>query len=122
MGANPHQLTLMLYQGARRAIAQARLHLQQGNVGPRGEAIGKAIRIIGDGLQLSLNKQAGGEIAQRLDALYTYMTRRLLRANVESNEEMLAEVDKLLGTLEQAWIGIGAEANKMFAQAAATQR
>ena len=41
MGANPHRLILMLYQGARKAVAQARMHLQQGNIGPRGEAISR---------------------------------------------------------------------------------
>jgi flagellar protein FliS len=116
MGANPHRLILMLYQGARKAIAQARLHLQQGNIGPRGEAISKAIGIIGSGLQASLNKEVGGEIALRLDALYSYMMRRLLEANINQSEAMLIEVDGLLATLEEAWIGIGVEATRMTAQ------
>lgn len=116
MGANPHRLILMLYQGARKAIAQARMHLQQGNVGPRGEAISKAIGIIGSGLQASLNKEVGGEIAQRLDTLYSYMTRRLLEANIAQSETMLVEVDGLLATLEEAWVGIGVEAARIMAQ------
>lgn len=116
MGANPHRLILMLYQGARQAIAQARMHLQQGNIGPRGEAISKAIAIIGSGLQASLNKDIGGEVAERLDALYSYMARRLLQANIEQSDAMLEEVDGLLATLEEAWIGIGAEVAKMAAQ------
>ncbi|HTH73545.1 MAG TPA: flagellar export chaperone FliS [Trinickia sp.] len=116
MGANPHRLILMLYQGARKAIAQARMHLQQGNIGPRGEAISKAIGIIVSGLQASLNKEIGGEIAERLDALYTYMSRRLLEANVAQSEAMLIEVDGLLATLEEAWIAIGAEAARVLAQ------
>jgi flagellar protein FliS len=116
MGANPHRLILMLYQGARQAIAQARMHLRQGNIGPRGEAIGKAMGIIDGGLAASLNKEVGGQIALRLDALYTYMMRRLLEANIEQSDAMLVEVDGLLATLEEAWIGIGPEAAKMAAQ------
>jgi len=116
MGANPHRLILMLYQGARKAIAQARLHLQQGNIGPRGEAISKAIRIIGSGLQASLNKDVGSEIPLRLDALYSYMIRRLVEANVNESETMLIEVDGLLATLEEAWMGISAEAARIFSQ------
>ena len=116
MGANPHQLILMLYQGARRAIAQARMHLQQGNIGPRGEAIGKALAIIGSGLQASLNMEVGGEVAARLDALYSYLTRRLLEANLEQSDAMLLEVDGLLATLEEAWIGIGGEIARVAAQ------
>ncbi|ALE56207.1 flagellar protein FliS [Paraburkholderia sp. GV068] len=119
MGASPHRLIVMLYQGARQAIAQARMHVQQGNVAGRGEAIGKAIQIVESGLQQSLNLEVGGEIAQRLNALYSYMSRRLLEANIKASEAMLVEVDGLLATLEEAWIGIAPEIARMAAQPAA---
>ncbi|SIT42531.1 Flagellar protein FliS [Paraburkholderia ribeironis] len=119
MGASPHRLIVMLYQGARQAIAQARMHLQQGNVSDRGIAISKAIRIVESGLQQSLNLEAGGEIAERLSALYSYMARRLLEANTKQSEAMLVEVDGLLATLEEAWVGIAPEIARMAAQPAA---
>ncbi|NML99960.1 flagellar export chaperone FliS [Paraburkholderia sp. RP-4-7] len=119
MGASPHRLIVLLYQGARQAIVQARMHLQQGNVPARDEAIGKAIRIVESGLQSSLNLEVGGEIAERLDALYSYMSRRLLEANIKQSEAMLVEVDGLLATLEEAWIGIAPEIARMAAQPAA---
>ncbi|QGZ62649.1 flagellar export chaperone FliS [Paraburkholderia acidisoli] len=118
MGASPHQLIVLLYQGARQAIAQARMHLQAGNVGPRCEAVGKAIRIVESGLQLALNVEAGGEIAKRLNSLYSYMTKRLLEANINQSETMLIEVDGLLATLEEAWLGIAPEAARMMAERA----
>ncbi|MEM5384742.1 flagellar export chaperone FliS [Paraburkholderia phymatum] len=119
MGASPHRLIVMLYQGARQAIAQARMHLQQGDIPGRGQAITKAIGIIGDGLQQALNLEAGGEIAGRLDALYSYMTRRLLEANIKQSEAMLVEVDGLLATLEEAWLGIAPEIARMVTQSSA---
>jgi flagellar protein FliS len=119
MGASPHRLIAMLYQGARKAIAQARMHLQQGNIAARGEAITKAIQIIGGGLQEALNVEAGGEIAGRLHALYGYMTRRLLEANLKQSEAMLVEVDGLLATLEEAWMGIAPEIARMATQSSA---
>jgi flagellar secretion chaperone FliS len=119
MGASPHRLIALLFQGARQAVAQARFHLKQGEVGRRGEAIGKAIKIIESGLQASLDRNAGGEIAGRLDALYGYMSRRLLEANIKSNEAMLIEVDGLLATIEEAWTGIGPEVARMAAQVSA---
>jgi flagellar secretion chaperone FliS len=115
MGASPHRLIVMLYQGARQAIARARMHLQQGNIAERGKAISNAISIIQSGLQQALNKEVGGEVAARLDALYTYMGRRLLEANVQQDEQMLVEVDRLLATLEEAWLAIAPEAAKMAA-------
>jgi flagellar protein FliS len=115
MGASPHRLIVMLYQGARQAIARARMHLLQGNIAERGKAISNAISIIQNGLQQSLNLEVGGEVAARLDALYTYMERRLLDANVQRDEQMLVEVDRLLATLEEAWLAIAPEAAKMAA-------
>jgi flagellar protein FliS len=119
MGASPHRLIVLLYQGARQAIAHARMHLQAGNVADRGMAVSKAIRIIESGLQQSLNLEVGGEIAERLNALYNYMTRRLFEANMKQSETMLVEVDGLLATLEEAWIGIAPEIARMAAQPAA---
>ncbi|MFL9964249.1 flagellar export chaperone FliS [Paraburkholderia sediminicola] len=119
MGASPHRLIVLLYQGARQAIAQARMHLQAGRVADRGMAVSKAIRLIESGLQQSLNLEVGGEIAERLDALYSYMTRRLFEANMKQSEPMLVEVDGLLATLEEAWIGIAPEIARMAAQPAA---
>jgi flagellar protein FliS len=119
MGASPHRLIVLLYQGARQAIAQARMHLHQGKIAERGVAISKAIRIVESGLQPSLNREAGGEIAERLNALYSYISRRLFEANVKQSEAMLVEVDRLLATLEEAWIGIAPEIARMAAQPAA---
>ena len=100
MSANPHRLIAMLYQGAR-------------------QAIGDAIRIDKSGLQQALNREAGGEITARLDALYSYIWRRLLQASVEASESMLIEVDGLLVMLEGAWTGIGPEVARMAARQAA---
>ena len=79
-------------------------------------AISKAIRIIEGGLQQSLNVEAGGEIGQRLHALYSYMARRLFEANLKKSEAMLVEVDGLLATLEEAWMGIAPEIARMATQ------
>jgi flagellar secretion chaperone FliS len=115
LGASPHRLIVMLYQGARQAIAQARMHMQQN--GPRSVAArGESIRIIESGLQSSLNVEAGGEVGERLHALYGYMVRRLFEANVKTSEAMLVEVDGLLATLEEAWIGIAPEIARMAAK------
>jgi flagellar protein FliS len=111
--ASPHRLIVMLFQGARQAIALARMHLQRGELAQKGLAIGKAVRIIGGGVQQSLNLDEGGQIAQRLNTPYDYMLQRLTEANVQMSDPLLAEVDALLATLEDAWLGIAPEVAKM---------
>ena len=68
----------------------------------KGAHISWAISII-DGLRSSLDTNAGGEIAQNLDDLYDYMIRRLMRANMEDNPDLLDEVLSLLRSIKDAW-------------------
>lgn len=106
LAADPHKLIAMLYQGALLAIANAKNGMLRKDIPAKGAAISQAIQIIGEGLQASLNKNVGGELAQNLDALYGYMCTRLLSANLENNIEALDEVARLLNELKGAWDGI----------------
>lgn len=107
MDANPYRLIAMLFEGARAALATAQFHLRQGNIAAKGEAISKAISIIGSGLKASLDIEAGGDIADQLAALYDYMTTQLLHANLNNDAALLSEVDALLDTIGSAWQAIG---------------
>lgn len=101
--ADPHRLVMMLFDGAIAAISLARIHLEAGNVAEKGSSISKAINLIDDGLKASLDVEAGGELAERLAALYDYMSQRLLFANLKNNLAALDEVSELLGSLREAW-------------------
>ena len=105
--ASPHQLIVLLFQGARAALARARLAMLQKNVAARGAAISKALAIIDDGLKASVDSEKGGELAQKLHALYDYMIRQLTIAGLENNVVKIEEVDQLLATIEDAWRQIG---------------
>lgn len=107
MAADAHRLILMLFEGARLAIAEARLHMQRNETAAKGEAISKAIMIIDHGLKASLDVEAGGGMAEKLYALYEYMTSRLLFANLKNELKALDEVGSLLGELHGAWQAIG---------------
>jgi len=106
VAADPHKLIAMLYQGALLAIANARNGMLHKDVAAKGASISKAISIIEDGLNASLDKKVGGELAQNLSSLYEYMSRRLLTANVNNDMAALNEVAGLLNDLKGAWDGI----------------
>lgn len=105
--ADPHRLTLMLFEGALVSTNAARIHLENGDVPLKGSAISKAIEIISNGLKVSLDFEVGGELAQRLASLYDYMCARLLHANTRNDLAALAEVSALLHELKEAWEQIG---------------
>ena len=104
--ANPHRLIAMLFDGARAAVKLAAASIERGDLPTKLRAFDKAISIIGQGLQASLDHQRGGEIAAQLNGLYDYMLRRLLMANGTNDLTMLAEVDGLLASLQEAWLAI----------------
>jgi len=108
--ASPHQLILMLYDGALASIQGAKVAMTDKNIPVKGQHISKAIDIILNGLKVSLNLDAGGELAVRLDALYDYMAERLLYANIHNNTAALEEVAALLDSLRSAWMSIADQA------------
>ena len=100
--ADPHRLIQLLLDGAIDRIAQAKGALACGDTEAVGVALGKALGII-SGLQGSLDKEAGGEIAANLDRLYDYMTLRLMDVHREKSVQPLDEVGALLGTIRAGW-------------------
>ena len=106
VAASPHKLIVMLFDGALVALSSALLGMRSGNIGDKGKAISKAIMIIDSGLRAALDKNAGGEIAEGLDALYEYMSARLLTANLNNDPAILEEVQRLLTELRDAWNAI----------------
>jgi flagellar protein FliS len=105
--ATPHQLIVLLFEGACQAVVMARAGIEAGDVPKKGAAISKAIDIILNGLRASLNLEEGGNLAQNLYALYDYMARRLLHANLHNDKAALDEVLNLLNEIHGAWVDIG---------------
>lgn len=103
MSASPHQLIVLLFDGALSALVRARLFMQQGELAAKGEALSKAINIIDNGLKAGLDNEHGGEIAENLSSLYDYMIRQLMLANLRNNVELIEEVEGLLTNIADAW-------------------
>ena len=113
MNASPHQLIVMLFDGAHSALIRARLFLDAGHLAEKGLALSKAINIIDNGLKSALNMEAGGELSINLASLYEYMVRRLLIANLHNDVEAIVEVENLLNNIADAWNQIGPNASSI---------
>ena len=112
MSASPHQLICMLFDGARSTIGMARHHMASGDIGPKGNAIAKAIDIVDNGLKAALDAKAAGPegeaLVANLSALYGYIIQRLLQANLRNDAQALDEADGLLENIASAWREIDA--------------
>jgi len=113
LSASPHQLVVMLFDGAYSALVRARLFLEQGDIPAKGEALSKAINIIDNGLKAGLNMEVESDLPENLAALYDYMVRRLLHANLRNDAEAIVEVEVLLNNIADAWKQIGPNATSI---------
>ncbi|MEQ1915533.1 MAG: flagellar export chaperone FliS [Gallionella sp.] len=104
--ADPHKLITMLFQGAILAIANAKNQMLKNDTMAKGKSISHAISIIGEGLHASLDTSVPGQLVQDLSALYDYMVRRLIEANIENKVAILDEVTGILTELKSAWDSI----------------
>jgi flagellar protein FliS len=112
LNATPLKFVLLLYRAASDSIASARRYIRLGDIRARSLAISKAMRIVTE-LSLSLDKKVGGELSRNLAELYSYVQSLLIEANFEQSDAPLAEAERLLGTLGEAW--------EICAQSAATR-
>lgn len=102
LAASPLKFVHLLYRAALDSIASARRYLRLGDIRARSRAISKAMLIVTE-LSLALNRKEGGELSRNLAELYAYVESLLIKANFEQCDPPLAEAERLLGTLAEAW-------------------
>jgi len=105
LSADPVELIGMLYTGALEAIRDARSYLKAGDIMARARSITKASAIVIE-LATSLDHKRGGEISENLARLYDYILRKLTEANLQQDDELLAESLGLLTTIAEGWEGV----------------
>jgi flagellar protein FliS len=105
-GASPHQVICLLFEALLRSLQSARGALARGDIETKGEAIGKAVRILEEGLKSGLDMDAGGELAVNLNGVYNYSILRLTTANLKNDASLIEEVTQLIVPVFDAWKSI----------------
>lgn len=98
----PGRVVVILYEGAIKFLKQAIGELDNGQFIEKGKSISRAVDIIQE-LNVTLNMEAGGEIAKNLRQLYAFMLERLFKANIKKDPDMIREVIGLLEGLNDGW-------------------
>jgi flagellar protein FliS len=106
-GANGLKLVVMLYDGAIRFLREAKVCAERNDLRGRSTALNRVLAILGE-LQSTLKMEQGGEIAQSLNGLYTYITGRLLDVTAKGDLKGIDEAMRLLLILNSAWTEIAA--------------
>lgn len=105
-GADAHQLVSLLYEALLQSLSMAKTAIQNKDVANKGQAIGRAVRLIEEGLKAALNDAQGGELAANLRSLYEYSIVRLTEANLHSDGSLVEEVEQLIRPVADAWTQI----------------
>jgi flagellar protein FliS len=100
--SNNVELIQMLFDGLIESLATARGHIQHNNIAEKSKAISRASRIV-LGLQGALDFDKGGDLANNLNELYNYITRRLLHVNARNDLAALDEIHGLMTEIRGAW-------------------
>ncbi|MDM7461362.1 MAG: flagellar export chaperone FliS [bacterium] len=106
--ASPARLIVMLYDGAIRFVNEAAHAMRQRDYETQNTKLLRAQKILAE-LISSLDFDKGGEIAENLFRLYTYMYNQLVEANINDSVETLEHVTCLLTELREAWDTIATE-------------
>ncbi|MBN1554272.1 MAG: flagellar export chaperone FliS [Phycisphaerae bacterium] len=96
------KIIILLYEGAIRFLHQAITALENRDYIEKGRLINRAINIITE-LDVVLNMDAGGEVAQNLRRLYRFMITHLVEANSKKDPGKIQHVIRLLENLLEGW-------------------
>lgn len=98
--ASPAKLTLMLYDGAVRFCNIAKEAIDEGDFEKANTNIMKAEKII---VELRVTLDMKYPVAKEFDAVYDYIYRRLVEANMKKDKTVLEDALKQIKTMRDTW-------------------
>ena len=102
LNAPPEKLVQTLYGVITSCIAKARECIYKDDIAGRVFHINKAFEALVE-LTNGLDYSASKEIATTYESIYAYCRKRLVDANAQASDEILAEVAKLMHEVESTW-------------------
>ncbi|MCL6598705.1 MAG: flagellar export chaperone FliS [Alicyclobacillus macrosporangiidus] len=100
--APKERLLIMLFDGLLRFTAQAKAAIDASQVEAAHNALIRAQDIVLE-LQQSLNPSQAPQLAENLDALYTFFYTQLVEANRRKSREVIESIEPLIRELRDAF-------------------
>ncbi|WP_107947352.1 flagellar export chaperone FliS [Lysinibacillus parviboronicapiens] len=98
--ASPGELTLMLYNGCLKFLSKAKHAIGEKNIQEKNTNLLKAQAIISE-FMTTLNMNI--EVSKNMLALYEYMNKRLVEANLKNDIAIIEEVEGLVTEFRDTW-------------------
>jgi flagellar protein FliS len=96
------RIVVMCYEGCIANASRAQEEMRKGNVADKGVYLGKATAIVNELLN-TLDKEQGGEIAERLELLYRYVLHSFSQANLKQDPTLMDGALRVLKELKDGW-------------------
>ena len=100
--ASPHQLMLMLFDGAIEAMSMTIGAIQHNKFELRSKQSTRSISII-NGMRECLDMEAGGDLANNLYSLYSYMAKELFKASFKNDADTVQNIQTMLKDIRESW-------------------
>ncbi len=111
MEAQPEDILVQLMEAAVIRLKQAREQWAEGNKERAREKRSQVFDIISY-LDITLDMENGGKLAEELDALYAYMLNEITKCSLRDDFELLKDVQEIMSTLLKGWKDAAAEYKK----------
>lgn len=118
--ATPHQLHLMVVEGAIKYAAAAESALGRGDFGAADAAFDRATRCVAD-LVDGLNAAHTPEMVDSAKSLFLFIYRNLLIASVERDAKRVADALLILRLHRETWLALGDQIQRESALMADTK-
>ena len=101
--ATPQQLHLMLYDGAIRFALKGKEAIETGDIEATYNNLIRAQKIVIE-MQNGLNFDVNRDICERMSALYTFIYRKLVDADINKDVSAVDDALKILGHQRETWV------------------
>lgn len=98
--STPGELTLMLYNGCLKFIAQAKKALDEGQIEEKNKSVQKAQAIV---TELMLTLDTSVPISENMMVLYEFVNNRLLEGNIKNDSQFFDEATDIITEFRDTW-------------------
>ena len=103
MTASPEMLTLMLWDGAIRFAEQAKEAIRRKEIEGSFKALVRSQKIITE-LSTALKRDVNPDLCGKLAALYNFIYRRLVEANISKDEKLVDDALEIMRHQRETWV------------------
>ncbi len=105
-GMSQKDMIVLLYSGAIKFLDQANAELGKDNTEGFADKVERVHRIVYH-LYTTLDFDEGGEIAEKLGSLYSFVIGQLYILNSTRNPGIISDVREILSNLKEGWQSLG---------------